>query len=93
MALPISLAEHKAFFVEKVREFKPKPVAGQTKNRNESEVSSDTTISARIRPILPHEQEAGHIPGLFVRSDGNGELDVHELRLKVNGQPALNVRT
>ncbi|EFR05003.1 diatom spindle kinesin 1 [Nannizzia gypsea CBS 118893] len=88
MALPTSFAEHKAFFIEKVKEFKP--VSGKSKNGNESEISSDTIISARIRPILPHEQKAGHVPGLFVRGDGNGDVDVHELRLKVNGQPALN---
>ncbi|KAM5439888.1 hypothetical protein MferCBS31731_004299 [Microsporum ferrugineum] len=87
MSLPNPLVEHKAFFVEKVGEFKP---AEGKKNGNESEASSDTTISARIRPILHHEREAGHVPGLFTRGDGGGNVDVHELRLKVNGQPALN---
>ncbi|EEQ32044.1 kinesin motor domain containing protein [Microsporum canis CBS 113480] len=87
MSLPNPLVEHKAFFVEKVGEFKP---AEGKKNGNESEASSDTTISARIRPILHHEWEAGHVPGLFTRGDGGGNVDVHELRLKVNGQPALN---
>lgn len=90
MSLPNPLVEHKAFFVEKVGEFKP---AEGKKNGNESEASSDTTISARIRPILHHEREAGHVPGLFTRGDGGGNVDVHELRLKVNGQPALNVCT
>ena len=80
--------EHKGSYLKQVAAFKPP--SGQASSAS-SESGGDTSIGARIRPLLPKEVEDGEVAGISVRSEA-GYADVHELRRKVNGQPSLNVR-
>lgn len=52
---------------------------------------SDTVIGARIRPLSEEDRELGHVPSVYARETGVF-VDVHELRVKVRGPPAVNVR-
>lgn len=80
--------ENRDLYIKQVAAFKP--ATGQAAGAG-SESGGDTSIGARIRPLLPKEIEDQEVAGVYARS-GEGFADVHELRRKVNGQPALNVR-
>ncbi|KFY51060.1 hypothetical protein V496_08976 [Pseudogymnoascus sp. VKM F-4515 (FW-2607)] len=69
-----------------VAAFKPASSQGASTG---TESGGDTSIGARIRPLLPKEIEDHDVAGVYARSE-EGYADVHELRRKVNGQPALN---
>lgn len=79
--------ENRESYIKQVASFKP--ASGQATSAG-SESSGDTSIGARIRPLLPKEVEDREVAGVYARSE-EGYADVHELRRKVNGQPALNV--
>lgn len=79
--------ENRESYIKQVAAFKPAP--GQAAGAG-SESGGDTSIGARIRPLLPKEIEDQEVTGVYARSE-EGFADVHELRRKVNGQPALNV--
>ncbi|OBT44863.1 hypothetical protein VE00_05013 [Pseudogymnoascus sp. WSF 3629] len=78
--------ENRDLYIKQVAAFKP--ASGQAAGAA-SESGGDTSIGARIRPLLPKEIEDQEVAGVYARS-GEGFADVHELRRKVNGQPALN---
>ncbi|KFX98251.1 hypothetical protein V490_02401 [Pseudogymnoascus sp. VKM F-3557] len=73
-------------YIKQVAAFKPAP--GQVTNAG-SESGGDTSIGARIRPLLPKEIEEGEVTGVCARSEA-GCADVHEIRRKINGQAGLN---
>jgi hypothetical protein len=80
--------ENRDFYINHVAAFKP--------SRNHSkddggESGGDTSIAARVRPLLPREIEENEVFGITVRPQ-SGFADVHELRRKVNGQSALSVK-
>lgn len=79
------LHDHKDYFDKQTGLFKF-TVAPE----KEDESVSDTVIATRVRPLLPHEKELREVVGV---STDNRCVAVHELRRKVNGQPALNVST
>lgn len=85
--------ENKDYFLEQVSLFKP-PRTQKDKDRvisKENLAGTDTIIATRIRPLLEHETTKGHVVGVVARGVDNC-ADVHELRKKVNGRPALTVR-
>ncbi|KAH7379751.1 diatom spindle kinesin 1 [Cadophora sp. MPI-SDFR-AT-0126] len=49
---------------------------------------SDTVIGARIRPLSEQDRALDHVPSVYAREEG-GVADVHELRVKVRGPPAV----
>ncbi|KAL2061256.1 hypothetical protein VTL71DRAFT_7529 [Oculimacula yallundae] len=59
-----------------------KPAPGETLS------DSDTIIGARIRPLSEHDIGLGHVPSVYAREEG-GFADVHDLRVKVRGPPAI----
>jgi len=79
--------ENRDSYIKQVAAFKPAP--GQATNAG-SESGGDTSIGARIRPLLPKEIEEGEVTGVCARSEA-GCADVHEIRRKINGQAGLNV--
>ena len=79
--------KNKEYFVQQVAAFEARPLPGKPSENNSL---SDTVIGARIRPLLQKEKDAGKVAGVSIRTKG-GYADVHELRSKVNGNPALNV--
>lgn len=80
--------ENRDWYIKQVAAFKPSH--GHAKGDG-GESGGDTSIAARVRPLLPKEIEENENFGITVRSE-SGSADVHELRRKVNGQPALSVR-
>ncbi|OBT51210.1 hypothetical protein VE04_07814 [Pseudogymnoascus sp. 24MN13] len=78
--------ENRDSYIKQVTAFKPAP--GQAAGAG-SESGGDTSTGARSRPLLPKEIEDQEVTGVYARSE-EGFADVHELRRKVNGQPALN---
>lgn len=80
--------ENRDLYVKQVAAFKPASSQGASAG---TESGGDTSIGARIRPLLAKEIEDHEVAGVYARSE-QGYADVHELRRKVNGQPALNVR-
>lgn len=80
--------ENRDSYIKQVAAFKP---ASRNATSDGSESGADTSIGVRIRPLLPKEIEGQEVVGVCARS-GEGYADIHELRRKVNGQPALNVR-
>lgn len=91
---------NKQFYLDEVAKFNTKsskasPASSSTtKPSDPNEDVLDTTISVRVRPLLPHELEAGHVPGAYIaRDDFGGVVNLHELRKKVVGKPALTTST
>lgn len=80
--------ENRDSYIKQVAAFKP--ASSQSASAG-YESGGDTSIGARIRPLLPKEIEDHEVAGVCARSE-EGCADVHELRRKVNGQAALNVR-
>ncbi|KFY14062.1 hypothetical protein V492_02874 [Pseudogymnoascus sp. VKM F-4246] len=78
--------ENRDSYIKQVAAFKPASTQAAAIG---SESGGDTSIGARIRPLLPKEIEEREVAGVCARSE-EGYADVHELRRKVNGQPALN---
>lgn len=81
------LLDNKAFFEKQIASFKF-PTADVTEVKGVS--AEDTIIATRIRPLLPNEIEQGELVGISSRPAQERAV-VHEIRRKVNGQPALNV--
>jgi hypothetical protein len=81
------LRDNKAFFVKQSASFKF-PTADATEGKEIS--TADTTIATRIRPLLPNEIEQGELVGICA-GPAHGCAVAHEIRRKLNGQPALNV--
>jgi kinesin family protein 2/24 len=92
--MDLFLPENQKFFLNQVTTFDtratlaPKETPKQAAKGDSPD--SDTVIGARIRPVLDAEKENGHIPSVYARSQGDF-ADVHELRRKVNGRPAITV--
>lgn len=87
------LAENKTYFANQVALFKPTRTQkdqDREKGRIGKFTDADTIIATRIRPLLEHEIELGHVAGVFAR-EKDDYADVHELRNKVTGRPAINV--
>jgi hypothetical protein len=90
--MDLFLPENKKFFLEQVSIFNP-PLLRKDKDRlvaKEHSPDPDTIIGTRIRPLLLAEKDNGHVPGVYARGK-DGYADVHELRQKVNGRPAIAV--
>lgn len=81
--------KNRDLYIKQVATFQPSQDQAESAGCESGE--EDTTISARVRPLLPNEIEDSEIVGLSVRPEA-GYVDVHELRRKINGQPTLNVR-
>lgn len=81
--------ENRDSYIKQVAAFQPSQ--DQAKSVGYESGEGDTSIGARIRPLLTNEIEDGEVVGISVRPEV-GYADVHELRRKVNGQPTLNVR-
>ena len=71
--------DNKAFFLDEVAAFRPAAL-----RKGVESTSTDTVISARIRPLLPHERDSGEVVGVTARPEDRG-VDVHELRRKIKG--------
>jgi hypothetical protein len=80
--------ENRESYLKQVATFNPSQDHGKCDG---SESAGDTSIAARVRPLLPKEIEDNEVVGISVRPE-SGYADVHELRRKINGQPTLNVR-
>lgn len=79
------IRENKSYFLKQAASYKFPP----NTQKEAQDLLSDTVIATRIRPLLPHEKDLGEVVGV---SHSERSSVVHELRQKVNGQPALNVR-
>lgn len=91
--MDIFLPENKKLFLDQIATFDARVAKEKAKQAlKESAPDSDTMIGVRIRPLLEAEKENGHLAGAYARSTG-GFADVHELRRKVNGRPAITVRS
>lgn len=87
------LAENKTYFTNQVALFKPTRTQkdqDRESARKGKFADADTVIATRIRPLLENEIELGHVAGVFARGEDD-YADVHELRNKVTGRPAINV--
>jgi hypothetical protein len=84
--------EHKTTYHSLVASFKP--AARKASDRASIGATldiRDTVIGVRIRPILPNEDAAGHVPGVCSRVDGAPIVDIHEFRPHVRSKPRLDV--
>ncbi|MCJ1314370.1 hypothetical protein MMC25_008052 [Agyrium rufum] len=97
------LIQHKSFYESEVRKFsathpEPSIKADSYKKADSSAVIPETAICVRLRPLLPSEIEAGHVPVAYVRPiDGTGnvgsKVDLHDMRVKVTtGKPVLETK-
>jgi kinesin family member 2/24 len=80
--------ENRDFYNIHVAAFKP---SHDHSKDDGGESGGDTSIAARVRPLLPREIEGNEAFGITVWPE-SGFADVHELRRKVNGQSALSVK-
>lgn len=91
--MDLFLPENQKFLLNQIALFDSQVAQGKVKPAaigKENSPDSDTIIGARIRPLLDAEKEKGHVAGVYARSQG-GFADIHELRRKVNGRPAITV--
>jgi len=80
--------ENRDSYIKQVAAFKPSRDHAKDEG---GESGGDTSIAARVRPLLPKEIVENEAFGITVRPE-SGCADVHELRRKVNGQSALSVK-
>ncbi|KFY86017.1 hypothetical protein V500_07945 [Pseudogymnoascus sp. VKM F-4518 (FW-2643)] len=73
--------ENRDSYIKQVAAFKP---ASSQSSSAGSESGGDTSIGARIRPLLPKEIEDHEVAGVCARSE-EGCADVHELRPEGEG--------
>jgi hypothetical protein len=81
--------ENRDSYIKQVATFQPSQ--DQAKRAGCESGEEDTSIGARVRPLLPNEIEDSEVVGISVRPEA-GYADVHDLRRNINGQPTLNVR-
>jgi hypothetical protein len=81
--------ENKDIYNRLLTEFKP--IQRKSKDGSNRPEDADTIIGVRIRPILLHEAELGHVPGVCARKGGSPVVDIHEFREHVRRKPALDV--
>jgi len=90
--MDLFLPENKDFFHSQVASFDTQLAKAKVKQTaNESSPDSDTIIGARIRPLSDTEKEDGHISCVYAHCEGGGFADIHAMRRKVNGRPAITV--
>ncbi|PVH88194.1 diatom spindle kinesin 1 [Cadophora sp. DSE1049] len=88
------LLSNKASYLSQVSAFQDSLIplsnrgAGPKPTPKETLSDSDTIIGARIRPFSEQDRELGHVSSVYAREKG-GVADVHELRVKVRGAPAV----
>jgi kinesin family protein 2/24 len=80
--------ENRDSYVKQVATFQPSQAQSKDAGRESGE--EDTSIAARVRPLLPREIEDGEVVGISVQPEA-GYAHVHELRRTINGHPTLNV--
>ena len=88
------LLTNKASYLSQVAAFQdsliPLEKKGAAPAPEETLSDSDTIIGARIRPLSEADRGLGHVPSVYAREKGK-VADVHELRVKVRGPPAVAV--
>ncbi|KAI1870176.1 hypothetical protein JX265_006346 [Neoarthrinium moseri] len=77
------LLDNAALYRTLVKGFKPTPVPRSTST------SSDIIVSARVRPLIDEDVEAGFPSAVFPRSLGTGVVDIHDLYNHPRGRPIL----
>ncbi|KAG4413928.1 hypothetical protein IFR04_012943 [Cadophora malorum] len=86
------LLSNKASYQSQITAFQdslvPLSSKGAVSAPRETLSDSDTIIGARIRPLSEEDRGLGHVPSVYAREKGR-IADVHELRVKVRGPPAV----